>query len=535
MNPVHRESDALKFKNNEGVRKMKKAVIYARVSSKEQEKEGYSIPAQLDLLREYALKNGFEVAREFIDIETAKKAGRENFGKMIQFFKDFPDSRIVLVEKTDRLSRNFRDNVTLEELGVKIHLVKDGRVISKDSSPSEQMIHGINLVLAQHYILNLAEEVKKGMNKKVELGGYPHKAPFGYKNNKEDRTIEINPKEAEVVRQLYEWYAEGGFSLKELRKKAKEDGLLEGISNYKAGVSSIENMLKSPFYYGHFIWKKSLRKGSHEPIVSKELWDVVQSVFNKRTNHNRKPRKNGLLFAGLINCEHCGCLISGEVKKKKYVYYSCTQAKGKCENHQYIREGEIESQMIAYLDLIQFDGEKLEWLKEALKLSHKDEAKYHKKMIRDLGAQLESVKSKIDFMYEDKIEGKISQKLWDRKYEEWSKEQDDITLSIEKHKNADQSYITLGVKLLDLAKNAVSLFQKQDVLGKRELLKIVLQNSFLDGKKVVSTYKTPFDMLVEDAKSKNWLGWLDSNQRSRDQNPLPCRLATPQRLSNSIK
>ena len=61
-----------------------KAVIYARVSSKEQEKEGYSIPAQLRLLRDYAHKNSFQVAREFTDIETAKQAGRANFGEMLK-------------------------------------------------------------------------------------------------------------------------------------------------------------------------------------------------------------------------------------------------------------------------------------------------------------------------------------------------------------------------------------------------------------------------------------------------------------------
>ncbi len=59
------------------------AVIYARVSSKEQEKEGYSIPAQLKLLRDHASVHGLKVMREFIDVETAKKAGRKAFGEMV--------------------------------------------------------------------------------------------------------------------------------------------------------------------------------------------------------------------------------------------------------------------------------------------------------------------------------------------------------------------------------------------------------------------------------------------------------------------
>jgi site-specific DNA recombinase len=509
MNPVHRKSEALKFKDNKGVIKMEKAAIYARVSSKEQEKEGYSIPAQIELINDYAKNNGFTVVKEFVDVETAKRAGRESYSKMMQYFKDHPDIRILIVEKTDRLYRNFKDVCLLDERDLQVHLVKEGEIISKDSTSHSKFVHGVKVLMAKNYIDNLSEEVKKGMKKKVEEGGYPHKAPFGYRNNKESRTIEVVDNEAKLIKQFYQWYSEGDCSLKELRQRAKNEGLLEDLSGYRAGVSSIENLLKSPFYYGYFEWNEKLYKGSYDPIISKELWDAVQSVFNKRTNHSRKRQCKDLLFSGFIRCKLCGCQISGEVKKKKYTYYHCTQAKGKCENSHYIREEEIESQMIAILRLIQFDKDKLEWLKDALKLSHKDEVKFHKKMLKDLSRKYEVVKTKIDQMYEDKLEGKVPQSFWDRKYKEWTIEQEDLVRMIEKHKNADQTYITLGVKLLNLAKNAVSLFQKQDVLGKRELLKIVLQNSFLDGKKVVSTYKTPFDMLVEDAKSKNWLGFVD--------------------------
>ncbi len=82
------------------------AVIYARVSSKEQEKEGYSIPAQLKLLRDHASIHGLKVVREFTDVETAKKAGRKAFGEMVEFLKKKTTCLIILVEKTDRLYRN---------------------------------------------------------------------------------------------------------------------------------------------------------------------------------------------------------------------------------------------------------------------------------------------------------------------------------------------------------------------------------------------------------------------------------------------
>jgi len=90
-----------------------KAVLYARVSSKEQEKEGFSIPAQLKLLREYAKTLNISLSREFTDIETAKQAGRANFGEMVAFLQSNKHIHILLVEKTDRLYRNIKDWVIL--------------------------------------------------------------------------------------------------------------------------------------------------------------------------------------------------------------------------------------------------------------------------------------------------------------------------------------------------------------------------------------------------------------------------------------
>ena len=63
----------------------RQAVIYARVSSKEQEKEGFSVPAQLKLLKEYAAANGFAVVQEYVDVETAKQTGRTAFSEMIAY------------------------------------------------------------------------------------------------------------------------------------------------------------------------------------------------------------------------------------------------------------------------------------------------------------------------------------------------------------------------------------------------------------------------------------------------------------------
>ncbi len=148
----------------------KQAVVYARVSSKEQEKEGFSIPAQLKLLKEYAAANGLMVAEEYIDVETAKQTGRAAFGEMVAYLKAHPPVQVILVEKTDRLYRNLKDWVTIDELEVEIHFPKEGVVLSRESRSSEKFMHGIKVLMAKNYIDNLSEEDPQGHEGKGRAG-----------------------------------------------------------------------------------------------------------------------------------------------------------------------------------------------------------------------------------------------------------------------------------------------------------------------------------------------------------------------------
>src|ERR1700730_16095854 len=180
----------------------KQAVTYARVSSKEQEKEGFSIPAQVKLLKDYAASQGFAVAKEYVDVETAKQTGRTAFGEMIAHLKAQSSIRILLVEKTDRLYRNLKDWVTVDDLEVEIHFVKEGVVLSRGSRSSEKFMHGIKVLMAKNYIDNLSEEARKGMQEKAEQGIWPTVAPLGYRNVVGDdgkKIIEPDPDSASLI------------------------------------------------------------------------------------------------------------------------------------------------------------------------------------------------------------------------------------------------------------------------------------------------------------------------------------------------
>ena len=207
----------------------KQAVIYARVSSKEQEKEGFSIPAQLKLLKEYAAANGFAVAQEYIDVETAKQTGRAAFGEMVAYLKAHPSVRVMLVEKTDRLYRNLKDWVTVDELDVEMHFPKEGVVLSRESRSSEKFMHGIKVLMAKNYIDNLSEEARKGMQEKAEQGIWPTKCAARlsqrHRPGRQEDHRHRSGDRAARSRKLFEWYARGDISLKEAARKAHAAGL----------------------------------------------------------------------------------------------------------------------------------------------------------------------------------------------------------------------------------------------------------------------------------------------------------------------
>src|SRR5215467_5173387 len=207
---------------------VRKAVVYARVSSKEQDKEGFSIPAQLKLLKEYAAANDLVVVQQYVDIETAKQTGRAGFSEMVAYLKAHLSVRVMLVEKTDRLYRNLKDWVTVDELNVEMHFPKEGVVLSRESRSSEKFMHGIKVLMAKNYIDNLSEEARKGMQEKAEQGIWPTIAPLGYRNlvgPDGKRVIAPDPAAAPIVSKLFEWYGSGQFSLQETARKAREAGL----------------------------------------------------------------------------------------------------------------------------------------------------------------------------------------------------------------------------------------------------------------------------------------------------------------------
>ncbi len=482
-----------------------KAIIYARVSSREQE-EGYSLSAQVRLLKEYAGKHGFEVIKEYTDVETAKRIGRTSFQLTLEDIQAGKAS-VLLVEKTDRMTRNFKDYVAVDDLihtqGLEVHLVKEGEILGPESRSQTKFIHGIRVLMAKNYTDNLSEEVKKGMHEKAQQGHYPTCAPYGYRNNPETRLIDINEDEAPFVRQAFELYATGKYSLRQVCLKLAEDGYIFKANRPKISKGSLEAMLKRLIYTGDFMFCGKFHEGKHEPIVSIPLFEKAQQAF-KRAN---KPKytKHKFAFAGLMTCGHCGCSITTELKKGKYIYYRCTNGRGKCPNL-YVREEKISKLFAETLLPLRISKKQLDWVTEQLRGHHQDEIMFHKQRTESLQRRQATLTKRVDTIYEDKLDGKITDDLWQRKHNEYKLELTRIEESLRQHSKGNLNYTENGVRILELSKNAHSLYLEQSPLEQRRILTAVLSNSILKDRKLSVTYREPFSEIAECQQSQEWSG-----------------------------
>ena len=506
------------------------AVIYARVSSKEQEREGYSIPQQLKLLRSYAASKGFEVLREFEDAESAKTTGRTAFAEMVRFLQANPQCGALLVEKTDRLYRNIKDWVVLDEVSGEVHLVKEGQVLSPDSRSNDKFIHGLRVLMAKSFIDNLSEEVRKGMTGKSETGMWPSYAPHGYLNVRGPEgknVIEPDPATAPVIRRMYERYATGIYSIKEIARMARSEGLVPRQGGTKVPLSTIAKILSNRIYSGDFEWKGKTYIGTFEPIVSRELWQSVQDTAAMRGRKRTRKVKHDFPFSGLISCGHCGCALVGDIKKGKYVYYRCTGKKGKCDEP-YTRQEVFEERFADLLKGFRMDSEVARWVADALRASHVDEKRYREEATKRLQNEHARLQRRLDAAYEDRLDGRIDVATFDRKAAEWRAEQDQIQRSLGEHRAADRTYVETGVRLLELASRAHELFVKQAPSEKRRLLNFLVSNSTWKDGTLTVTFRQPFDLLMdtnasfsrdikaeglEKAKKRNWPARPGSNRR----------------------
>src|SRR3990167_3673211 len=323
-----------------------KTIIIARVSTEEQKEAGLSLPAQIARLEKYCQNKGFKIVERFCFDESAYKDQRHEFDKILDFILEQTEKLIVCCDKVDRLSRNFFDkrismlyDKALTD-AIELHFVSDGQVINSQISAAEKFQFGISLSLAKYYSDAISDNVKRAIEQKLQKGEWPARAPYGYQNVLIEGRKEIIYDEyaARIVHKAFELYATKAFSLASLCEKIKRDHNLTWSASY------LDKIFDNPFYYGVMRINSKLYPHKYQPIVSKSLFDEVQQVqasFEKKKIQKLVGRPYA--YRGMIRCAICDLAITPE-KQKGFVYYHCTQFKGK-HNASWFREEVLDEQL----------------------------------------------------------------------------------------------------------------------------------------------------------------------------------------------
>ena len=494
-----------------------KAVILARVSTPKQEKEGLSLKdIQLPELRDYATKRDFEVVKEFVFSESADYKIRKKFNEMTDFVKESEDIKAIISYRVDRITRNYRDAVKIDELrldhGKEIHFVYDHLIINKDSVGRDIQDWDLKVFLAKQYLNRLKEDAINTAKFKISRNEWPGKATYGYRNiAREDNSkwIVVEPLEAQVVEKMYEWYSTGSYSMKEIRAELKK------VFNVNFSKGNIDRILKNPFYCGTMLYNEQEYPHNYDRVISQELFDKVQEI---KAGYNKKHFKfAGLpfLYRGLIRCADCGCLITPERKIKKsgktYHYYHCTQYNGR-HGAEWLTEAGLTDQFAQAFSMLQMPREVVDDITNTLIASHKDKSEFHKDLLSRYQADYQRYEDRIERMYEDKLDGSITESYYEEKRKEYRAKQKEIENKTAKLRFADEEYYITSEYLVKLAAKASELFVSSEIHEKRLLLKMTLQNLVLNGKNIGYSWIKPFDAIANYAPRHAWLLGLDSNQ-----------------------
>jgi site-specific DNA recombinase len=487
-----------------------KTVILARVSSVEQEL-GLSIDAQVSNMVAYCKRNGFEDCEVFKIIESSTRGARKKFYNMIDYIKKQKGKVVLIADAVDRVQRGFTDSLPLDNLRksgkLELHFLREGIVLNDDSRGADLIRWDWAVVSAKSYVLNISDNVKRTYDLKIKNGEWIGRAPVGYLNERNDMdksNVVIDKARAYLVEQAFELYASGTYSVKGIELFLVEEGLVNPLSGRFLGKSSVHSMLNNPFYYGMMRIKGELYSHKYEPIIDKELFDRCQAVFSGHDKQNFKYAAKPFPLRGLIKCAHCGCSVSFDKKKGKYVYGKCTQHKGKCGAVR-VTEASLIIQLEAVFKKISIPEEVLVDLKKELEKLVDSKEIYRKSSVAALRCEHDRIQKKINVLLDMRLSESITQSEYDKTATQLKEQQFLIDKKLKQHTTADKEFGITVSSLLDLASRSYELFQSSEVDKKRQLLNLVFSNLSLEGKKLCCKPKEPFAAIIAANSRSEWL------------------------------
>ncbi len=507
--------------------KARKAIILARVSSKEQE-EGYSIDAQKHRLETYCLRRNLNVVRTFEITESSTMGDRRKFMAMIKFVRAQREPVAIVADKVDRVQRSFKEYPLLDELiqkgKIELHFNTENYVIHKDSVSQERLMWSMGVIMAQSYIDSMRDNVKRSFGQKIRMGEWIAKAPLGYMNVKDERgksDIILDPDNAPLVKKLFEEYATGAFTLSEMVEKARNWGLRNKYGKKSHPQKALlHRVFNNPFYYGQMLIKGQLYQHRYEPLISKALFDQCQAVLE---GWHKKPFQwagKEFVFRGLITCATTGRLVTGSEQKKTYksgktaswTYLRCWKPDNP-DKKMWVREERILAQVEAVLKGLQVEPDLLAFLQGYLRQTEQSERGFVRRQVGEWQREHTKLQNRLDTLMDLLLDGTIERAEFEDKKAKIRTDQIGLEDNIAGARAGDDSFKDSMLTMLSLASEAYDLFKTSNTALRRELVNRVFANLKLDGGKLRYTLREPFDRMFNLTDRHGWQGQQDLNPR----------------------
>ena len=483
----------MKTINNKTVLKI---ILYLRVSTKEQ-LEGTSIEVQERICREFALRNGYEIIKIFIERgESAKTTDRTELKKMLEYIalhhKDFD---AVVVYKVDRLARNAYDHATL-----KLYFNKNGIKLLSASESLEDTPVGrwVETMLAGTAQLDnevRTERSTNGMSQAVKNGRYVWGAPLGYLNSGGRGTSNLIPDAPEVVRLVRKcWeYIDTGYTPEEARKATTREGLI-GKSGRPVSKSQFHRMLRNKVYMGVIEKFGLIVIGKYEPIVEAELFKRVQEKLDGKAKNmpTYKVDNEEFPIRGLVRCDECGHKLTASFSRGnggKYAFYRCIY----CSRKNYRRDDRddsqgIESRFINYLKTYEYKDELKEALIKAIKFNLEHRNQSNKKRAVDIEKELLQLNAEARQIAEKNIKGVISDQLAKRLLDENDEKISDLKLELNGMENDIIEIMKVVERSISVLEDISGVWLRLDLDTKKRFQKFLFpQGVLFDGAKFGTT------------------------------------------------
>ncbi|RIK82249.1 hypothetical protein DCC62_00460 [candidate division KSB1 bacterium] len=346
----------------------KNALIYCRVSTEEQAREGFSLDAQEKFCRNFALQNDIRIIDVYREEgKSGTKLDRPALTELLDRCQQDDRVDIVLVQETDRLARNTKDHLTIKALLKKanVTLISVAQPML-DDSPEGNMIDTILASVNQFQSDINGRKVKKGLQERLDEGWWPGWAPLGYVNisiegsengKKSKRIVKEDVEQWHILRHGFRLYLTGNYSVDEIGDLLYKKGL-RSKSGKKVSHNILTHTIKNPFYAGMMRYNGKERLGKHKPMITPAEHRRILSIMSSHNLHACRRRRHSFILRGFVFCNICGQRYTAETHKfKNKQYYHCASMRKHTNKGQNVEVAKLEQLVEDYFKKIEFSQE----------------------------------------------------------------------------------------------------------------------------------------------------------------------------------